>query len=42
MTQPQKNTALVFAIAAGLISLPLTWMTIRGATIQGGFRDMFK
>ena len=41
MTQPQKNTALAFASVAGLISLPLTWMNIRGATIQGGFGDMF-
>lgn len=41
MTQPQKNTALTFAIIAGLFSLPLTWMTIRGARMQGGLGDMF-
>ena len=41
MTQSQKNTALAIAIVAGLISLPLTWMTIRGATIQGGLGEMF-
>lgn len=41
MTQPQKNTALALAIVAGLISLPLTWMTIHGATIEGGLGDMF-
>lgn len=35
MTQPQKNTAAVFAIIAGLISLPLTWMTISGAQLNG-------
>ena len=36
MTQPQKNTVLVFAIVAGLASLPLTWMTIRAAQFEGG------
>lgn len=40
MTQPQKNTSLALAIALGLISLPLTWMTIRGATFQGGPADV--
>ncbi|WP_417395955.1 hypothetical protein [Gimesia chilikensis] len=41
MTQPQKNTALAAAILAGLLSLPLTWMTIQNAQIQGGFGNMF-
>jgi len=40
MTQPQKNTVLAFAIVAGVISLPLPWMTITEATIQGGFGNM--
>ncbi len=41
MTQPQKNTALAFAIVAALISLPLTWMTIRATPqIQGGLGDL--
>lgn len=35
MTQPLKNTAAVFAILAGLISLPLTWMSISGAQLNG-------
>lgn len=34
MTQPQKNTALASAIVAGVISLPLTWMTIRPETME--------
>ncbi len=41
MTQPQKNTALAAAIVAALLSLPLTWMTIQNAQIQGGFGNMF-
>ena len=41
MTQPQKNTALVIAIVAGLVSLPLAWMTIHGARMEGGLGDMF-
>ncbi|HIN96036.1 MAG TPA: hypothetical protein EYN03_10370, partial [Planctomycetes bacterium] len=41
MTQPQKNTALVFAIVAGLVSLPMTWMTLQGAEIQGGLGEIF-
>jgi hypothetical protein len=40
MTQPQKNTALAFAILAGLISLPLTWMTIHNAKLESGFGDL--
>ncbi|QDT45878.1 hypothetical protein Pan241w_60060 [Gimesia alba] len=35
ITQPLKNTAAVFAILAGLISLPLTWMTISGVQLNG-------
>jgi hypothetical protein len=41
MTQPQKNTALALAIVAGVMSLPLPWMTIRGATIQSGPGHIF-
>ena len=41
MTQQQKNTALFVAIVCGVISLPLTWMTIRGATVQGPFGNAF-
>src|SRR5688572_2886937 len=40
MTQPQKNSTLVFGIVAGVLSLPLKWMTIRGAKIQGDFGDL--
>lgn len=32
----QKNTLLVTAILAGLMSLPLTWMTIHNAQFQFG------
>ena len=41
MTQPQKNTTLALGIVAGLLSLPLPWMTLRGATMQGNIGDMF-
>ncbi len=41
MTQPQKNTALVCGIVAAVLSLPLTWITIRNAQVQGGFGTMF-
>lgn len=41
MTQPQKNTALAFAIVAALLSLPLTWMTIHNAQLQVAFGQMF-
>jgi len=37
MTQPQKNTLRAIAIVAGLLSLPLTWMTLTGATMRGPF-----
>ncbi len=40
MTKPQKNTALVAAIVAALLSLPLAWMTIQDAQIQGDFGNM--
>tara|TARA_R110002095_G_scaffold95668_2_gene83565 strand:- start:535 stop:993 length:459 start_codon:yes stop_codon:yes gene_type:complete len=33
ITQPLKNTLALFAILAGLISIPLTWMTIQGAPL---------
>ena len=41
MTQPQKNTALALGIVAGLLSLPLPWMTLRGATLQGNIGNIF-
>jgi hypothetical protein len=41
MTQPQKNTLRVIAIVSGLLSLPLTWMTLSGATMQGPFGQSF-
>lgn len=41
MTQPQKNTALVFGIVAGLASLPVTWMTLHNAQMEGGLGEMF-
>jgi hypothetical protein len=41
MTQQQKNTVLAFGIVAGLISLPMTWLTLRGATLEGGFGGFF-
>jgi len=41
MTQQTKNTLLVLAIVAGAVSLPLTWMTIRGAQVEGGLGEMF-
>lgn len=43
MTPKQKNTALVAAILAGLLSLPLTWFTIRNAEISfnGPMAGMF-
>jgi hypothetical protein len=37
MTQPQKNTVRAIAIVCGLLSLPMTWMTVTGATMQGPF-----
>jgi hypothetical protein len=39
--QQHKNSLLALAIVAGLLSLPMTWMTIRGAQILGGFGEMF-
>ncbi len=36
MKQPQKNAAALFAILAGLVSIPLTWMTVYGAQLTGG------
>lgn len=41
MTRQQRNTALAAAILAGVLSLPLTWMTIRGAQVQSPLGDMF-
>ncbi len=41
MTIPQKNTALLFAIIVGLISLPLTWLTIQGAKLEGPLDEFF-
>lgn len=34
MTQQYKNSALALAIVAGLVSLPMTWVTVT-ASIQG-------
>lgn len=34
MTDKQKNTALMLAIAAGVFSLPLTWVSIRQAQLR--------
>lgn len=36
MTQQQKNTAALFAVIAGVISIPLTWMTIYGGRLTAG------
>lgn len=36
MTQQQKNTAALFAVIAGLTSIPLTWMTIYGGRFIAG------
>ncbi len=41
MTRPQQNTALSAAIVCGLLSVPLTWMTIRNPELPGGFGGMF-
>lgn len=37
MKQASKNTLLVVAIVAGLFSIPMTWMKLYNAQIQGGF-----
>lgn len=36
MTTPQRNSLLVFAIVAGLLSLPMSWFTT--TTLQPSFR----
>jgi hypothetical protein len=43
MNPKQKNTLLAAGIVSGLLSLPMTWMTIRNAefNIEGGFGDLF-
>ena len=43
MNPRQRNSLLAAGIAAGVVSLPMTWMTIRNAEMQieGGFGDMF-
>ena len=43
MNPKQKNTLLAAGILSGLISLPMTWMTIRNAEMQieGGFGNLF-
>lgn len=43
MNPKQKNTLLAAGIVSGLISLPMTWMTIRNAPMQieGGFGNLF-
>lgn len=42
MNPKQKNTLLAAGIVSGLLSLPMTWMTIRNADIKinGGFGDL--
>lgn len=43
MNPKQKNTLLAAGVISGLMSLPMTWMTIRNADIKinGGFGDLF-
>lgn len=41
MTKQQKNSTLVFAIALGLFSLPLNWMTFHDVAFQGGMAELF-
>lgn len=41
MNQKQKNSLLVAGIIAGVISLPMTWMSIRGASIEGPMGSLF-
>ena len=41
MKQQHKNSLLALAIFCGLLSLPMTWLTIRDAQIQSGFGEMF-
>ncbi|TWU34529.1 hypothetical protein Q31b_54830 [Novipirellula aureliae] len=43
MNAKQKNTILAAGIVSGLVSLPMTWMTIRNAEMQieGGFGNLF-
>ncbi len=42
MNPKQKNTLLAAGIVSGLMSLPMTWMTIRNADVKinGGFGDL--
>lgn len=39
MKQESKNTFLATAVVAGLLSLPMTWMTLHNQTIFGGLID---
>lgn len=43
MNQKQKTTLLVAGIVSGLLSLPMTWLTIPNAQLQfnGGFGEAF-
>ncbi len=43
MNQKQKNTLLAAGIVSGLVSLPMTWMTIRNAEMQipAGLGNLF-
>lgn len=41
MNAKQKNSLLAAAIVAGLLSLPMNWLTIRGAQVEGGFGMFF-
>ena len=39
--QDKKSVFLIGAVLAALLSLPMTWMTLRGAQLQGGPGMMF-
>jgi hypothetical protein len=41
MNEKQKNTLLVFGILAGLLSLPMTWVTIHNPQIDAMNSDVF-
>lgn len=41
MNVKQKNSLLLAAIVSGLLSLPMTWLTIRNAQVFGELGSMF-
>jgi hypothetical protein len=41
MKQQHKNSLLALAVVAGLLSVPMTWMTIRGVRMPGDLGDFF-